>query len=57
MTTDKYFDNLTEYGIATAEEIQLVTNINGYTTEQLDNILYARTGYRSWEQFIEAEAA
>jgi hypothetical protein len=43
------------YGIATDEEIDLVTNINGYSEETLNDILYARTGYRDIEQYEEAE--
>lgn len=43
------------YGIATEEEIDLVTTINGYSEETLNDILYARTGYRTIEQFEEAE--
>ena len=52
---DDYFDLLVEYGIATEEEIKLVITINGYTGETLNDILFARTGYRNWEQFAEAE--
>lgn len=52
---DEYFDLLVEYGIATEDEIRLVININGYTGETLDDILYVRTGYRSWEQYEEYE--
>ena len=36
--------------IATEEEITLVCCINGHTQETLESILYARTGYRSFEQ-------
>lgn len=52
---DEYFDLLVEYGIATEDEIQLVIAINGYTGKTLNDILYARTGYRSWEQYEESE--
>lgn len=41
---------LEDYQIATPEEIKLVTQINGTSLETLENILYARTGYRSLEQ-------
>lgn len=46
-------DNLVLYEIATESELQLVTNINGYNLEALEDVLYARTGYRSWDQFEE----
>lgn len=44
---------LIENGIATQDEITLVCNINGYTGETLNDILYARTGYRNFEQLRE----
>lgn len=44
---------LIENYIATEEEITLVCNINGHTQETLEDILYARTGYRSFEQIQE----
>ena len=44
------WDYLTELGIATEEELQLVTCINGYNEETMLDILYARTGYRNFEQ-------
>lgn len=46
---------LVENGIATEDEITLVCNIVGHTQETLEDILYARTGYRSFEQIQEEE--
>lgn len=40
-----------DYGIATDEEIELVTSLNGYTEETLDDIVYVRTGYQDLEEF------
>lgn len=51
---DEYFDLLVNYGIATEDELRLVIDINGYTGKTLNDVLYARTGYRSWEQYCEA---
>lgn len=53
MTKDEYWDWLIDAGIATDDEIRLVTCINGYSTETLDDILYARTGFRSKAQYEE----
>ena len=50
MTKDEMWERLVEDCIATEEEIQLVTDINGYTEEAMLDILYARTGYRNFEQ-------
>ena len=49
------WDMLEDRGIATEAEIQLVTDINGLTEEALLDILYARTGYRNFEQMEDEE--
>ncbi len=49
------WDFIIEHNIATEETLQVVTNINGYNAETLNEILYAVTGYRNIEQFEEAE--
>lgn len=46
----KVWDLLIEYGVANAEEINLVTCINGYNMDTMNSIIYARTGYRNIEQ-------
>ena len=50
MSKDEMWQKLVDDCIATEEECQLVTDINGYTEEALLDILYARTGYRNFEQ-------
>lgn len=52
MTYEEKYNFLTENGLATDDEISLVVKINGYTEEQLDNILFVRTGYTSFENYI-----
>jgi hypothetical protein len=32
-----------------------VTDINGFNVSTLENVLYARTGYRDLRQYVEAE--
>ena len=46
------WNSLIEYNVATEDEIQLVIAINGVSEESLNDILYARTGYRSIEQML-----
>ena len=46
---EEVYDKLIELNIATEEEINLVCCINGYTINTLNDILYARTGYRDIE--------
>ena len=55
MDLNAIYDYLVENGIATGNEIKLVTRINGWNGEALDAILCARTGYRSIEQLQECE--
>ncbi len=49
---DYLYDVLVEYGVATEDEISLVTCINGWNEESLLDILFARTGNRNLEQFL-----
>lgn len=51
MDTATMFTLLEVYGIATEDEIALVSAINGYNEETALDILYVRTGYRSFDQF------
>lgn len=55
MELNEIYDYLVCTGIATEEEIQLVTDINGWNEEALNDIVYARTGYRSMKQYLESE--
>ena len=52
---NKLWDYLLECEIATQEEINLVTAINGTNLDSFESILYARTGYRSLEQILDCE--
>lgn len=45
---------LIESEIATEDEVRLVTQINGFNEDALNDILYCRTGYRDIGQ-IEGE--
>ncbi len=57
MTDNMLFlwDNMTELGIATSEELSLACALCGTTEETLKRVLYIRTGYRSLEQMWEEE--
>ena len=47
------WDAIVEHGIATEEELELVTAINGYHDDALNDVIYVRTGYRNIEQLLE----
>jgi len=55
MNTTKAYEYLVNNGIATDDEIILVTNINGYNLESLNAILRVRTGWHDLEQALEME--
>lgn len=50
---DWLYNQLIDFQIATEDEIDLVSNINGYSLETMEDILYARTGLRDIEQFCD----
>ena len=50
MDIENLWSYLIDNGIATEEELQLITSINGYNETALNDVLYVRTGYRSIEQ-------
>ncbi len=55
--TEKYltelYDFLVDNLIATEDELSLITSINGYSVDTLNDVLYYRTGYRDYEQYLE----
>jgi len=53
MTVKEIWEAIVEYGIATDEELGLITAIIGYNEDTLNKVIYARTGYRDIEQFLE----
>lgn len=48
-----WYNFITENNIATENEVNLVTDINGYSESAFLDIVYARTGYRSYEQLLD----
>ena len=52
---NEIYDFIVDYCIATTEEIQLVTHINGYNLKALNDIIYCRTGYHDMDQYLECE--
>lgn len=50
MGTGEIWDYIIENDIATEEELRLVTNINGYSKNTLNDVIYSRTGYQDIEQ-------
>jgi hypothetical protein len=55
MTVEKAWDLLLEMGVS-EQTLQIVTSINGYSLETLEDILYAHAGERSFDQLDDEEA-
>ena len=49
MSADDAWDVLSSLGVS-EQTLQIVSAINGYSLETLEAILYAHTGYRSFDQ-------
>jgi hypothetical protein len=49
------WEEIIYWNIATQEELELITSINGFNIETLNDVIYARTGYRNLEQYKEYE--
>lgn len=49
---DREWDKLLLLGVS-EQTLQIVTAINGYNSTTLNDVLYAHTGYRSFEQLEE----
>lgn len=50
---DYLYDLLIDLGMFTKDELNLLTYINGFNMETLEDALYARYGYRSADQLLE----
>jgi len=51
MDVNDAWDFLIESGIVSEETLKVVTNINGYSIETLEDVLYSETGYHTFEQY------
>lgn len=47
---NKLYNQLVDGGYFTDDELQLATHIGGYDIETLNDCIYFRYGYRSFEQ-------
>lgn len=47
------YDLFIKYNVATPDEILLVCQINGRTVETLEDILYAKKGYKNMQTYIQ----
>lgn len=55
MEVNELWDKLVENDYFTEEELRLITNINGYTVDTLNDCIFARYGYRDYSQMTGEE--
>jgi len=53
MNKEQMWDYLKDVVLVSEQTLQVVTDINGYSEETMLDILYAVTGYRSFDQLEE----
>ena len=51
-TVNELWAELVERDLFTNKELQLLTNINGFSVETLNDAIYSRYGYRDYEQMM-----
>lgn len=51
--TDKLWDRIVTAGIASEDTLNVITAINGYSVNTLNDVIYAVTGLRNWKQYKE----
>lgn len=51
----RYWDFMTELGIATDDEMGLAIALCGKNLHTMERVLYIKTGYRNIDQYIENE--
>lgn len=52
LTVNELWAELVERDLFTDKELQLLTNINGFSIETLNDALYSRYGYRDYDQMM-----
>ena len=53
ITVEELFELLIDLNLFTKQELQLITCINGFNLQTLEDALYCRYGYGSVDQFLE----
>jgi hypothetical protein len=55
LNVNELWAELVERDLFIDKELQLLTNINGFSIETLNDALYSRYGYRDYEQMMQYE--
>ncbi len=55
--TNKLWDRIVSADIASEDTLRVITAINGYSVETLNDVIYAVSGVRNWKQYKETYCA
>jgi hypothetical protein len=47
------YDTILELELCTVEELELVTSINGFNEQAMNDIVYVREGYNTLDQYVD----
>lgn len=50
---NEMYDTILELELCTFEELELVTSINGFNEQAMNDIVYVREGYQTLDQYLE----
>jgi hypothetical protein len=50
---NEMYDTILELELCTVEELELVTSINGFNEQAMNDIVYVREGYNTLDQYVE----
>jgi hypothetical protein len=50
---NEMYDTILELELCTVEELELVTYINGFNEQAMNDIVYVREGYNTLDQYVE----
>lgn len=54
MELNEAWEILEEFGVS-EQTLQIITDINGYSMETLEDVLYVISGYRNFDQVLEED--
>lgn len=55
MDVNEIYSYMIDYGLVSEEALNIITNINGYNEDTLNDVLYCVSGYHDIKQYLEYE--
>lgn len=55
MNVNEIYNYMIDYGLVSEETLNIITNINGYEEDTLNDVLYCVSGYHDIEQYLQYE--